>query len=508
MQINSVSPKISPSEKRIHKLILVIGVLLALGQYGYNRSIWLDEAMLTLNIVERGYMGLLQPLDYWQVAPILFLWMVKAGSQLIPNSEFGLRLFPMLCYFASIWLFYKIVIRNLQTPLSRVVAISLFVINASLIYYGSEVKQYICDILAFTTLIYLLWDGNRSYSSKVLWFGLCGVLFVPLSNVTPILWCTGGLYLLLEKKRSLPEWLQLVAGSLAVVAAFAVYYWFFIHNHPTRQYMQDFWSRERAFMPHDPTKYSFWFFWYEIIRQIFFSILRYKYLSVLMPVLTFMGISHLVKRKKWSLLLLLIFPFVLHIGLSSVHQYPAARRLMLYLSPGLILLGSLAFESNLLNRFANPQKKLALLLVPAALLFMLPFIPYPVEHQEIKQSLAYYEQHKQPNDNLYIFHSAEYAYKLYQAIGKIPPNERSWFGSLDVNNIGLYAGELSKNGGRTWMIACLNYMHELDKIAAAMEAGGAKLVQVHKVEGSSIYLFDIPEGFVVPADADKPKTKP
>jgi len=90
-------------------ILIGLGILLPLIQFIYNRSIWLDEAMLSLNIIHKGYFELLKPLDYVQVAPILFLIIEKFFSTIIPNSEYGLRLFPLLSYWVSLFFFYKIV---------------------------------------------------------------------------------------------------------------------------------------------------------------------------------------------------------------------------------------------------------------------------------------------------------------------------------------------------------------------------------------------------------------
>ncbi|MDE5108199.1 MAG: hypothetical protein O4808_14405, partial [Trichodesmium sp. St17_bin3_1_1] len=58
-------------------LIIAFGVALRLIQYLSNRSLWADEAVLALNIVNRSYLELMQPLDYDQGAPIGFLIVEK-----------------------------------------------------------------------------------------------------------------------------------------------------------------------------------------------------------------------------------------------------------------------------------------------------------------------------------------------------------------------------------------------------------------------------------------------
>ena len=61
------------SRQRLILAIICFGILVRLVQYLFNRSLWADEAVLALNIVNRSYLELLEPLDYEQGAPIGFL---------------------------------------------------------------------------------------------------------------------------------------------------------------------------------------------------------------------------------------------------------------------------------------------------------------------------------------------------------------------------------------------------------------------------------------------------
>ena len=109
-----------------------------------NRNLWIDEAMLALNLVERSPRQLLEPLDWNQGAPIGFLLCVKAVIGAFGSSEWALRLVPfagsVLGFLGFAWL-----ARRLLSPQAAVLAIGLFAISPYLITYAAECKQYSTD---------------------------------------------------------------------------------------------------------------------------------------------------------------------------------------------------------------------------------------------------------------------------------------------------------------------------------------------------------------------------
>ena len=107
---NSIIPDASGFyfEKKIINVIVFFGILLPSIQYFSNRSLWVDEAVLVLDIINTGSLDLLKPLKSGAVGPILFLLLEKFFSNLIPNSEYGLRILPLLCYLTSLFFFYNI----------------------------------------------------------------------------------------------------------------------------------------------------------------------------------------------------------------------------------------------------------------------------------------------------------------------------------------------------------------------------------------------------------------
>ena len=57
--------------------ILFTGIFISTINLFYNRSLWGDEAMLSLNISEKTFFQLFKPLEMNQVAPVGFLIIEK-----------------------------------------------------------------------------------------------------------------------------------------------------------------------------------------------------------------------------------------------------------------------------------------------------------------------------------------------------------------------------------------------------------------------------------------------
>lgn len=73
---------------------VLAGVLLRYVNFHAARSLWLDEAMLALNVAARSFPELLRPLDYNQIAPPLFLWIERLAVLAGGTSEKALRAWP------------------------------------------------------------------------------------------------------------------------------------------------------------------------------------------------------------------------------------------------------------------------------------------------------------------------------------------------------------------------------------------------------------------------------
>jgi 4-amino-4-deoxy-L-arabinose transferase-like glycosyltransferase len=189
--INMLPQAIWRYRKLLIAALICFGVALRLGQYLANRSLWLDESLLTLNIVHRSFSQLLQPLDYSQGAPILFLMFSKISVTVLGINEYALRLFPLLSGIASIFIFYEISKKFLKIGYIPL-ALAFFIVSDRLIYYSSEVKQYSSDVLV-ALLLYLV-SGHYLESEELTSVNavFCGVMSAAL------IWLSHGAVFVLE----------------------------------------------------------------------------------------------------------------------------------------------------------------------------------------------------------------------------------------------------------------------------------------------------------------------
>src|SRR5689334_386601 len=180
-------------------LLILLGGLLRLRQYLTGRSLWSDEAMLALNIVNRDFAGMFKPLDYDQGSPIGFLLVEKFFNAVLGKNEFALRLLPLIVGLISLWLFYLLLkqITSGASGAGLLTALALFAFNPRLIYYSSEVKQYIIDAAVTISLLLIAAPVlNLSPRKKdFIWLTLAGLLALWFSH--PALFILSGIGLAL-----------------------------------------------------------------------------------------------------------------------------------------------------------------------------------------------------------------------------------------------------------------------------------------------------------------------
>ena len=183
--------------KKILLLFIFIGLGASVVNFIHNRSLWLDEAMLSLNIVNRTYLGLLHPLGMNQMAPVGFLLIEKFIGHFFNYTDWSLRLFPFLSYLVSVPLFYFICKLLFSDSKKALLAVAFFCTNLTVLYYSFEVKQYSTDVMVTLLISMFSIYYIKNKNNKALLFAiLTGVLSVWISNAAVVMLFVFGLAIL------------------------------------------------------------------------------------------------------------------------------------------------------------------------------------------------------------------------------------------------------------------------------------------------------------------------
>ncbi len=313
------------------------GVLLRLRQFQANLSFGNDEAALALNIVERSFAGLMQPLSYRQGAPILFLFIQKIFLLIFGNKDFVLEIFPFLSGCVAIFVLYRISRRHMGWY--GIFAVLAFALSVWLVSYSANPKQYSSDAMIALLLVDL---GDQCLVEKprgrmFLLLGAAGAVAVWLSHPAALILPGIGLALVLARRpgkdRALLIWT--LGVGVAWIAAFGVDYFASLRHLAADPYLQKYW--QAYFMPLHPWSQPAWFLG--------------AYRSLLLPSA---GRTDLFIMLAWSLLLVIgvgswlltntrfgvivVLPFALLLVASALHKYPIWDRLLLFLVPFVYLL--------------------------------------------------------------------------------------------------------------------------------------------------------------------------
>jgi hypothetical protein len=219
-----------------------IGIIARLKGFLVNRSLWLDESFLASSVINRNFHELLEPLNYAQGAPILYLWMVKTLTIFFGHSEYVLRLPSLVAGIGSIFLFYKL-LKNVLGDQRAYIGTAFFATIPLLIYYSYEFKPYMCDCF-FTLLSVCLFHKFLKDQKNTILIGIYSAFLVWISF--PSIFYLTAFYLIyfigsiFQKNRKNIITSAALGGVTAL--SFILYYLFFYQNLSSNQELL-FWRK-------------------------------------------------------------------------------------------------------------------------------------------------------------------------------------------------------------------------------------------------------------------------
>lgn len=316
---------------------LSLGVMMRLLRYLLHFPLWSDEAALAANLLNRGYLDLLRPLDYQQVAPPLFLWIELSVVRLLGFTEWSLRAFPLACSVASLFLFRHVARRLFGYSTGRdhpkwmlLFAVAIFSVSYYPLRHGVEVKQYASDLLVSLGLIALAleWVADRDRVRWLWWLAAVVPIAVGLSH--PATFVAGGISIALVpivwSRRAVRSWVPFVGINLALIAAFAVMFVVStgpqIHAADEEGILRSYWSN--AFPPLDrPLAFIRWFVAVHAGQLFAYPAGGADVGSGLATFACFIvGISFLIRSGRLAAAAVCLAPFGLTFVAAALERYP------------------------------------------------------------------------------------------------------------------------------------------------------------------------------------------
>ena len=402
-------------------LFIILGVVLRLRQYLADRSLWHDEANLAINLIERTFSGLTQPLDYEQGAPIGFLFIEKLILVVLGNKDYILRLFPLISGLLALYLIYLVARRYFG--MTGLFAVLVFAISWPLIYYSSELKQYSSDALFSLLLIYLAFRCFDEHERFIDFFllGITGLIAIWTSHPSAFILAGIGLTLVVDKliKKAYAPLTWTLGLGILWIAALAAVYFVSLRYLAANSFLQDYWHH--SFMPLPPWSNLDWFGkTYLLLMDAIFGF-DSSYLTIICSVLALIGVISLFYRNR-NIAMMIILPFGFALIAAALQKYPLDDRFMLFLVPLFILLMAEGLgQIYLSSRKLNGTLAMTIFGLIAILMLWTPthnaiqnFLSPPLG-QDIKPVLQYVSANRAPNDIIYVYHGARPAFAYYAA---------------------------------------------------------------------------------------------
>jgi hypothetical protein len=323
--------------------LIGLGILFRVAEYAWDRPYWQDEGSLAANIKDQTFASLFGPLTNTQLAPPGFLAVEWLAAHVLGTGREALRLFPLLAAVASLFLFRKVAARCLNGP-AAVIGLALFAFSDDLIYFGSELKQYSCDVACCLACYLAAFAAEAPIVSVRRWFGLAAFAAIVVWFSHPAVFVIGGIGLaLVGSALRTRAWRRAVGLSLmGLVAAGSVAAVYAVSQRQLgyRRGMWVFWGF--AFPPEHPS--SVWDLTWALRRFVYLFVNPLSFntplgprLSVIIPCALFcVGVASLWNRER-LVLAMLALPVLLTLLVAFLRLYPFHGRLLLFLVPVLLL---------------------------------------------------------------------------------------------------------------------------------------------------------------------------
>ncbi|HEV8598034.1 MAG TPA: glycosyltransferase family 39 protein [Gemmatimonadales bacterium] len=398
-------------QREVLGVILLLGIVVRLGPFLAAPAMYLDEAMLALNLATRDWGGLTHPLIFEQSAPVLYLWLSRLVVVIAGVTEHTLRLLPLLAGIllpAAVWYFS----RRLLSANAALLATAFAALSPLVVWYSNVVKPYTLDALVATLLLLGALKAKDSTQDRPWAVLAVAGLIAPFLSAPSVFILAGVLLALLPGREAWKQprvWRYLaVIGGVSVGAG--ANYLIFQRGMNEVSYLTRFW--DRAFLgPPDSSMLARLSSPVSGFTQLFFYRRGVDFPALILLgtlALAGIGLFSLHRAYGWRWTALCVTP-VLAVALASLFRiYPLTERLLLFLAPLVAVIAAAGVEY-LVTKLPPHRRALGLAIVGCAGLFVAlrtdirnVLRPHS-DGAEVRPMLTQYDTSRSPGDPVYLY---------------------------------------------------------------------------------------------------------
>ena len=225
-------------------------------------------------------------------------------------------------------LYYKLVLKLTGSKAISLMAYTILVLNPMFIYYTSEIKQYICELFYAILLVYIWVQSTKTrwnIKKSIIFLLVCLLSIFNSSTICFVLlpiglydgWCLAtqnnwNIKKLIKDKQVL----FYIFRYLCCLTFLFGYYFLFLYNHPSSEFMLDYWKDSFV------NKKNL----LEILNKVF-GWLFSKQISSFVFIIGLLSLLKLQDKKIFILSLCIVLTSIIF---SFLKLYPLNNRLVLY----------------------------------------------------------------------------------------------------------------------------------------------------------------------------------
>ncbi|VAX34871.1 hypothetical protein MNBD_UNCLBAC01-1541 [hydrothermal vent metagenome] len=510
---------------------ILLGIILRLQIFLENHSLWSDEALTVFKLIAYPFKKLITLTNSSHEAmhayPIGFLFCIKKMIQLFGYSEYVFRATPLIFSIATLFIFSKLTKKIFKNIWSEV-ALFIFAITGSQIYYASELKPYTVDVFMMVLFLYLVlkYINKTINKNEYIFLGIIAGLSTTFSFAAPFilggLWFGGIAYCIHQNKKK--HVFLFTKSAIIWCTSFVLYYYFSIRFFNQNQSLTRFW--EYAFMPFDQGLWRsiswigsalFQNFQNQLIVPAFFS-------SVFFLI---GGVYLFLYEKKYFLIF--ISSIILTLFASALRLYPFIGRTTLFLCPVYLLIMVKGLECIWKSPLIYPniliKRGLVFVVVTLTVVFNAQAIGSMQDNEDMRPIVKYFQEEYRPGDSVYISRVTQFSFGYYHGyysmgskpllIGRIHFDYNDdvlqmmvQYVHISFDKLGFMNGYLLgnrwkqiaekqkfiyKQNKRTWVIFSHYSQKEKKQILYQFDQRGTQVKALRK-RGAEIYLYDFQKG--------------